>query len=389
MPRAHLLLLAIALRTPSALPPPGGSPGGVPGRSGSPDRHDGDVPDLLSLVQLTPAAVLERAAEVRARPPSGDDRARGGRHGHRPAPRGPPAGLRGKYLWLLLETFGAGLLGLDRMFLGGSNVPMGLMKLLWNIPTLGVWSTIDRVAIIGNAVGRQSSVSTLDMRCVFRRDDVEEAYVLGVICAVSSLVVIGIWLLLGVYLVWETASKPDSRFDMVVLGVIGYVGGLNVAIALSVPLLGLSVPAALLWVMVRATTDARARYLKIAAWATGPYSNDPLNIEVVKAISGEHLCEVEADPSWTVVRLKVAIRSTLGVPTRVQRLVFCNRPLLDFECLRDHFVMSRMEQLRCGGCREQKRLKVGLMQYQCAGRNSPLSGMDGSLGKLDFTADEQ
>uniref|UniRef100_A0A7S4PTE2 Ubiquitin-like domain-containing protein n=1 Tax=Alexandrium monilatum TaxID=311494 RepID=A0A7S4PTE2_9DINO len=321
----------------------------------------GEDPDLLSLMQTTPAKVLQRAAE---RGGSRDGNALLGVPALTTGPQDGPA-LKRKNHWLLLEISGAGLVGLDRMFLGGSNVPMGLMKLLWNVPSLGLWSTVDRAVITVNALRRLSAVSTLDMNCSFSH--VEDAYALGVVCASASLVVLAVGLLLGLHLAREAMQLQSVRCERIVLGMCAYLVGTNIAIALSIPLLALSVPASCLLVVVRASADVRARWLNTMREAMKfPSSPEALRISVVKAISGQHLCEVEADPAWVVARLKTAIRSQLGIPTTVQRLVFRNRPLLDSERLADHLPTSKMD-CTCSARNEQRSIEVGLMQYQCIG----------------------
>lgn len=239
------------------------------------------------------------------------------------------------------------------------------MKLLWNIPSLGLWSTIDRIAVVNNALSKASSVSVLGMYCGFSHSRVESAYLLGAICGVASLAVLGIWILLGMYLLWELARNPDTSVDWIILEVAAYVAGMNVAIALSVPLLALSVPLGFLLVVVQAWSLVRERWMHKSIFDTSSAA-DTLTINVVKAIGGEHLCTVEADPSWIVARLKIAIRSDLGVPSQLQRLVCRNRPMLDSDHLRDHLAISRAGYfLRIfGGHREPRVLEVGLMQYQ-------------------------
>uniref|UniRef100_A0A7S1MSE9 Ubiquitin-like domain-containing protein n=1 Tax=Alexandrium catenella TaxID=2925 RepID=A0A7S1MSE9_ALECA len=350
-----------------------------------------DAAEFVSLLQLAPATVLEHARGLDGH--GNESRAITAAVGGAPvtapviARRGPHPGtlpaetlVRDKQTWLLLELFGAGVFGMDRFFLGGWNIPMGLMKLLWNIPLLGLWSTIDRITIISNALTMASSVTVLDMSCGFHQEHLERAYVLGAIGGIASLVMLGIVLLVGAHFVWTALQGPGTNIDQIALGCLASIAGINLAISFSVPLLALSVPAAI-------GLAARAM---IRACLPHEHSPEPMRINVVKAIGGEHLCVIEADPAWVVVRLKIAIRSVLGVQTQLQRLVYRNRPLLDSEKLNDHLVISRAEYLHgmLAGKREPKIFDVGLMQYQSIPEASPASSAD-CMADAGARVDEQ
>jgi len=341
-------------------------------------RSDGDAEDLLSLMQVAPVLVQERAGE------SGGNASFAG--ASRPEDDAPGC-LRNKEVWLLIELLGAGLLGLDRMFLGGTNVLMGLMKLVWCLPTLGAWSTVDRIVIISNAVNQLDSVTTLDMNCGFRDEHIDEAYMLGVACAVASLFVGVIGLAVGAYSVSSMVHDPAVTVNKVVMGVIIYIAGMNVVIALSVPLIVLSAPLGAAGLLVQATSHIWVCALN-KIWPSQA-TPEQITINVVKVSNGEKLCSILADVSWTVPRLKAAIRSELCVPTQMQRLVHQNRPLVDGECLQERLgTTNRLEHL-CGsvaGKREPRVFEVGIMQYNIADDAAPIPSSP-ALCSLDGSSD--
>jgi len=85
-----------------------------------------------------------------------------------------------KVVLLILEVLGLGAFGIDRMYLGGPNVGLGIAKLL-TFSGFGVWGIIDYVVVIMNAVNREPTINTLGMHYDFETDGVETAHALGIV----------------------------------------------------------------------------------------------------------------------------------------------------------------------------------------------------------------
>jgi len=95
-------------------------------------------------------------------------------------PTAPPLNLRHKTTLAVIEVLGLGFLGIDRMYLGGPNTGLGILKLV-TVSGLGVWGVIDCFAIFLNCVQRKSTIHTLGMNYAFEPAGIEASYVLGVV----------------------------------------------------------------------------------------------------------------------------------------------------------------------------------------------------------------
>jgi len=85
-----------------------------------------------------------------------------------------------KVILLVLEVLGLGTFGIDRMYLGGPNLGLGIAKLL-TFSGFGIWGLIDFFVIIGNAVNKQPAIDTLGMHYDFDPNTIGTAHALGVI----------------------------------------------------------------------------------------------------------------------------------------------------------------------------------------------------------------
>lgn len=85
-----------------------------------------------------------------------------------------------KSVLLIVEVLGLGMLGIDRMYLGGFNIALGIVKLL-TFSGFGIWGIIDYIAIMVNAVHREVAINTLGMSYEFNPQGIETAHALGVV----------------------------------------------------------------------------------------------------------------------------------------------------------------------------------------------------------------
>lgn len=99
-------------------------------------------------------------------------------HGERP--------LKNKVTLVLLELPGLGFLGVDRLYLAGSNIGLGFVK-LFTFAAFGAWGVIDSLFIYINAITKQKSIDIAGMHGDFRQDTIDTAQVLGVVGLVLSI----------------------------------------------------------------------------------------------------------------------------------------------------------------------------------------------------------
>lgn len=98
--------------------------------------------------------------------------------------------VKSKTTLLILEMLGLGFFGVDRIYLGGNNLGLGIAK-LFTAGGFGIWFLIDWIAIVGNAISNQKSIDTLSMHYTFKPDTVHTAHVLGIVGLTLVLVVVG------------------------------------------------------------------------------------------------------------------------------------------------------------------------------------------------------
>eukprot|EP00450_Noctiluca_scintillans_P001648 CAMPEP_0194486466 /NCGR_PEP_ID=MMETSP0253-20130528/7105_1 /TAXON_ID=2966 /ORGANISM="Noctiluca scintillans" /LENGTH=204 /DNA_ID=CAMNT_0039326557 /DNA_START=91 /DNA_END=705 /DNA_ORIENTATION=- len=86
-----------------------------------------------------------------------------------------PTKLRAKEALVIFEVLGLGVLGIDRMYLGGRwGVLLGMAKLL-SCGGCGIWALADFVAVLSNALREEDKIDVLGMEGEFDRAGLQSA----------------------------------------------------------------------------------------------------------------------------------------------------------------------------------------------------------------------
>jgi len=94
---------------------------------------------------------------------------------------------KNKVVLAILEVLGLGFFGIDRMYLGGPNIALGIAKLL-TLAGLGVWGVVDAFTIFINCIQREPSIHAASMHYDFDPSGIETAHALGVLGLVMLVV---------------------------------------------------------------------------------------------------------------------------------------------------------------------------------------------------------
>jgi len=90
------------------------------------------------------------------------------------------ANERNKFVLLLLEVTGLGMLGIDRMYLGGVNVLLGILK-LFTVGGCGLWFVVDYVVLLQNAVSEQPDIDFFGMHYTWQKSTLGPARTVGLV----------------------------------------------------------------------------------------------------------------------------------------------------------------------------------------------------------------
>jgi len=89
-----------------------------------------------------------------------------------------PGGCKDKLVLSLIEVFGLGLLGIDRMYLG--SWVTGLLKLVTGGGG-GIWALVDWMVIIDNGLMSRQSIDFLAMKATFEPSTISSAHMVSVV----------------------------------------------------------------------------------------------------------------------------------------------------------------------------------------------------------------
>ena len=80
----------------------------------------------------------------------------------------------------LAEVTGLGMLGIDRMYLGGVNVLLGILK-LFTVGGCGLWFVVDYVVLLQNAVSEQPDIDFFGMHYTWQKSTLGPARTVGLV----------------------------------------------------------------------------------------------------------------------------------------------------------------------------------------------------------------
>lgn len=109
-----------------------------------------------------------------------------GAPGHEANAQPQAAGRPGKSktFLLILEFFGFGFLGIDRLYLG--QIKIGIVK-LFTLAGFGIWGAADYIVVLNNALRKYDSIHAFGMHAAFSRKSIHPSFYIGVIMVVLLL----------------------------------------------------------------------------------------------------------------------------------------------------------------------------------------------------------
>eukprot|EP00450_Noctiluca_scintillans_P015443 CAMPEP_0194523522 /NCGR_PEP_ID=MMETSP0253-20130528/58426_1 /TAXON_ID=2966 /ORGANISM="Noctiluca scintillans" /LENGTH=200 /DNA_ID=CAMNT_0039368067 /DNA_START=127 /DNA_END=729 /DNA_ORIENTATION=+ len=126
-----------------------------------------------------------------------------------------PTTNRQKEILVIFELLGLGFLGIDRMYIGGARgITLGVVKLL-TVGGCGLWAAFDFMAVMINAVQRETTMDFLGMKAEFEHSGLEAARALGIAGLVAVVLLVSLWLgtLFSMGFAAARASQPLRNVD--------------------------------------------------------------------------------------------------------------------------------------------------------------------------------